>query len=863
MAKRKTADTGSTGGKEQLQPESAKKPKKRQSALQTKFYKQYDKYREKYNSDDIRTPTVLAGEELVLEIANKSFEASTPEYITTLRTNLNTLRVIASTEDYSQDQRQYLNGLFAAAEKALEMKKQKASKTARMMDQVEKSLEKEEKPKKKRTPKNPKSKAGKIKSQPSLSSKIAKVFKSAAYDAKKAVMSGAVGGISYVGSIIRGALEEDWLARKAIQAVEGAYEKVSGWMSDRKARKTKVDSAPDRSYPEAEPMEYPMGETARREGMSGEGGFVSPGGRQVDVASEIQVQTSILEKHTDLLTTIAARQKDTADEMEEGVKIQAKQYEEQKSRLFEGEEDKAEGERKGTEGGTGGKGGEKKGLFRRAAGGLMDLMKESGETLGAKIKSAVGSLLEGYGLFQLAKPQVLRLWAKVLGLFTGAGGILSKAIPTLIGWGANLVKWIPEITAFTAVINGFRKSLDIEGLAEKWGVSPGSAGAAGWISGLTFGLSELVVSNEEIAKSLDPVMKFFSMEHLSSAYIHRMKLDKNDVHPKTRLDALPPGKEWKVDPTKGIAINLPKDTIATQGMPQQKTVQVHVPAGTLAEPTEEIQPPSGIHVNVPKGIGSVSGKYESGGNPGAISSGVGDFGGKSYGTYQMSTKTGTLNDFLANSQYGKIFSGLAVGSAAFDAKWKELAKTDPNFAQSQTDYIAATHFRPKMQDLKNAGIDLTNRGTAVQQAVWSTADQYGNIPIIQHALGDKDLNSMSDADIVEAIQDYKAKNLDSTHSGSTSDVRAGVARRIQAEKNDLLQMADKKEMDAVLAQLDQAEKEKKQVELARNSAITQGNVFAPRSATQNNSHTVIQLSSDMRPSDPSLTRELDRAGYAG
>ena len=46
-------------------------------------------------------------------------------------------------------------------------------------------------------------------------------------------------------------------------------------------------------------------------------------------------------------------------------------------------------------------------------------------------------------------------------------------------------------------------------------------------------------------------------------------------------------------------------------------------------------------------LGDLSAQYESNGDPGCISDGYGDAGGKSYGTYQFSSNAGSLGNLLS------------------------------------------------------------------------------------------------------------------------------------------------------------------------------------------------------------------------
>src|ERR1044071_2404337 len=75
-------------------------------------------------------------------------------------------------------------------------------------------------------------------------------------------------------------------------------------------------------------------------------------------------------------------------------------------------------------------------------------------------------------------------------------------------------------------------------------------------------------------------------------------------------------------------------------------------------------------------LGELSAKYETGGRgPGTVSTGAGDPGGVSYGSYQMATKMGTVARFIAQAGFpwAKDFQGLAPGTAQFTAVWKRIA----------------------------------------------------------------------------------------------------------------------------------------------------------------------------------------------
>lgn len=193
-------------------------------------------------------------------------------------------------------------------------------------------------------------------------------------------------------------------------------------------------------------------------------------------------------------------------------------------------------------------------------------------------------------------------------------------------------------------------------------------------------------------------------------------------------------------------------------------------------------------------LGKTSKRYESGsGGPTTISSGVGDPGGISYGSYQLSTTKGTLAKYLKYSDnYNHAFDGLKPKTEEFDQKWKELANNDPQFHQSQHEFIASKHYQPQLQALKQAGFDFSERGKAVQDMVWSLAVQHGDYTVdkIKRAQDESGLNfkTATDAEIIEAVYDSKLRHYKQDFRSSSTEVKEGVRRRILSEKADLLRL---------------------------------------------------------------------------
>jgi len=197
-------------------------------------------------------------------------------------------------------------------------------------------------------------------------------------------------------------------------------------------------------------------------------------------------------------------------------------------------------------------------------------------------------------------------------------------------------------------------------------------------------------------------------------------------------------------------------------------------------------------------LGQTSAQFEtSNRGPGFISTGKGDLGGKSYGLYQLSSTQGSLAEYVGQStKYGAEFKGLTPASAAFDAKWKEVAARDPQgFSTDQHTFIKKEFFDVQNEALKGRGVDLSDRGRAVQDMLWSTSVQFRNLTpnVVANGLKDKfgegyQLSKLTDEQIVGAVQDYKLKKNDSLFSGSP-DLWPGLRDRAKNEKTELTELA--------------------------------------------------------------------------
>ncbi|MFP2928569.1 LysM peptidoglycan-binding domain-containing protein [Pyxidicoccus sp. 3LG] len=226
------------------------------------------------------------------------------------------------------------------------------------------------------------------------------------------------------------------------------------------------------------------------------------------------------------------------------------------------------------------------------------------------------------------------------------------------------------------------------------------------------------------------------------------------------------------------------------------------------EPATPVKKPSETTTSgaVPEDLGALSRKYEATG-PGTVSTGKGDKGGVSYGSYQFATKTGSAQEFVNGlkdtyPEYHKALAGKKPGSPEFSAAWKDLAKKDPEgFFKAQHDAIKRTHYDPAVADIKKTtGLDVTTRSKTLQDVAWSTSVQHRNNSddIFKAALKGKDPAKMSDAEIIKAVYAERGRRNESGElvhfrRGNSREVQESVAKRFQNESKDALAQLKKEE----------------------------------------------------------------------
>ncbi len=196
-------------------------------------------------------------------------------------------------------------------------------------------------------------------------------------------------------------------------------------------------------------------------------------------------------------------------------------------------------------------------------------------------------------------------------------------------------------------------------------------------------------------------------------------------------------------------------------------------------------------------LGIRASKYESDLNPAEISDDPGDYGGKSYGAWQFSSKTGSLNSFINslkgnnNDMYYKLVNAKANDNNTFgenfDAAWKSIASQNKDrFLKVQQNYVKVNFYDTVAQSLKSKlNFDISKRSNALKESLWST--------VVQHGVGGatsifSKLNlSNSDSNIINDLYNER-QNVNLYFRSSSPEIRQSVYNRFTREKQDMLSM---------------------------------------------------------------------------
>ena len=183
------------------------------------------------------------------------------------------------------------------------------------------------------------------------------------------------------------------------------------------------------------------------------------------------------------------------------------------------------------------------------------------------------------------------------------------------------------------------------------------------------------------------------------------------------------------------------------------------------------------------GSNSLSGKYESGNDPGKIANTKGDIGGWSYGINQLTAASGYAQKFA--DSYGGALKGLKAGTKAFNTAWQaEAKKNAKKFADAQTSYVNKSHYEPAANAFtKVTGINLNKASMAIKEVIKSIGIQHGAGGATSLFKAAGITKNMSDETIIKRLYNERRK-VDVYFKSSSAEIKAGVKNRLfNEEKN--------------------------------------------------------------------------------
>mgnify|MGYP001590329578 CR=1 FL=1 len=201
------------------------------------------------------------------------------------------------------------------------------------------------------------------------------------------------------------------------------------------------------------------------------------------------------------------------------------------------------------------------------------------------------------------------------------------------------------------------------------------------------------------------------------------------------------------------------------------------------------------------GLGSTSAKYESNVNPGTISNNPGDYGGKSYGAWQFSSKTGSLDSFIKSLSIKdkEFYTKLSEAKSKdgnnfgenFDRAWSSIALNNKEkFLKLQQECIKQNYYDTAAQNLKSKyGFDISTKSNALKESLLSTAVQHG-VGGTLSVFSKINLNN-SDGNIINDLYNERQK-VNVYFRDSSQEIKKSVFNRFTKEKQDMIAMLNGK-----------------------------------------------------------------------
>lgn len=247
---------------------------------------------------------------------------------------------------------------------------------------------------------------------------------------------------------------------------------------------------------------------------------------------------------------------------------------------------------------------------------------------------------------------------------------------------------------------------------------------------------------------------------------------------------------------KSSILNKTKLGILTGG--DSATMDQTPQDGTALQPTTQTQSTANGDY-----VGKYVKKYESGSKGSEmISDGSTDNGGVSFGSYQFPsykdkyTTKGNLPIFW-NKYYASMYPGVKPGdNPEFKAAWLDAVRKDPaKFFANEHEFVSNIYYTPGVASLKAKGIgDPTTYDRAAQEAIWSTAVQYGPESAASVFASAGATTALSPKEYITRIYDKKINTI-GTWFKKSPGMHKGIRNRFIEEKEMLLGLAGQKPID--------------------------------------------------------------------
>ena len=193
-------------------------------------------------------------------------------------------------------------------------------------------------------------------------------------------------------------------------------------------------------------------------------------------------------------------------------------------------------------------------------------------------------------------------------------------------------------------------------------------------------------------------------------------------------------------------------------------------------------------------LGQLSARFESG-SDGIAAVGYDRVGGTSYGKYQVSSRAGSLKDFLdfLDTEAPDLSRRLRssgpgnTGSrkGAMPDAWRAIASEQPErFEDLQEAFVRQSHYKPALDAIaQRTGINPDKVSTAMREVIWSTSVQHGPAGAARiferaHAMSGSPSDPAYERNLINNVYNIRVGQFGS----SDSNIQAAVANRFKKEK---------------------------------------------------------------------------------